>query len=183
MTANGTGEKKDGEVKHTGSKLVNRPTFIDYKQYKFLVMDAPTDQNLPAYVEALKKKNATWVVRACEGTYSVQPLLAAGIKVLECPFADGDPPPDSVRVKWLELVDQEFTTKPNSESCIAVHCVAGLGRAPALVAIALIEAGMEPLDAIAFIRKKRRGAINARQITYLETYKRRTAKGGCCVIM
>ena len=46
---------------------------------------------------------------------------------------------------------------------VGVHCVAGLGRAPVLVAIALIEAGMDPLDCIGFIRKKRRGALNNRQ--------------------
>lgn len=53
---------------------------------------------------------------------------------------------------------------------IAVHCVAGLGRAPVLVAIALIEMGMKPLDAIEFIRSKRRGAFNKPQIAYLVSF-------------
>jgi hypothetical protein len=35
------------------AKLVNRPTFLDYGNYRFLIMDAPTDQNLPAYIEVL----------------------------------------------------------------------------------------------------------------------------------
>lgn len=63
--------------------------------------------------------------------------------------------------------------------------MAGLGRAPVLVAIAMIEQGMEPLDAVQAIRAKRRGAINARQLHYLEhTYKRRGAGGaGGCIIM
>jgi protein tyrosine phosphatase type 4A len=55
---------------------------------------------------------------------------------------------------------------------IAVHCVAGLGRAPALVAIALIELlDMQPLDAVEFIRRKRRGSFNKPQIAYLDAYK------------
>jgi protein tyrosine phosphatase type 4A len=65
--------------------------------------------------------------------------------------------------------DEERKNEPNTT--IAVHCVAGLGRAPALVAIAMIEFGMEPLDAIEFIRRKRRGAFNKPQIAFLDHYK------------
>jgi protein tyrosine phosphatase type 4A len=35
---------------------------------------------------------------------------------------------------------------------VAVHCVAGLGRAPVLVAIALMELGMKYEDAVELIR-------------------------------
>jgi len=73
------------------------------------------------------------------------------------------------------------------QPAIAVHCVAGLGRAPVLVAVALIEyANYDPVSAVTFIRKHRRGAINEKQLLYLESYKRRTkgVDSGCaCVIM
>ena len=36
---------------------------------------------------------------------------------------------------------QEFLSDP--DTCIGVHCVTGLGRAPVLVATALIELGMK----------------------------------------
>lgn len=49
-------------------------------------------------------------------------------------------------------------------------------RAPVLVAIALIEGGMSPLDAVMYIRERRRGAINNRQLKFLESYKRRGSK-------
>jgi len=45
-----------------------------------------------------------------------------------------------------------------------------------LVVVALIEAGMPALDAVDYVRKKRRGAINNKQIQFLETYRRRAAK-------
>ncbi len=47
-----------------------------------------------------------------------------------------------------------------NEPKIGVHCVAGLGRAPLLVALALIYKGCPKFDAIELIRKKRPGALN-----------------------
>jgi|SaaInlStandDraft_5_1057022.scaffolds.fasta_scaffold189165_1 protein tyrosine phosphatase type IVA len=116
------------------------------------------------------------------------------------PFSDGEPPPADVINAWLSV-----SKTSNKESCVAVHCVAGLGRyvgrlqaavtsftltltlilfvcrAPVLVAISLIEGGMEPLDAVAYIRKHRRGAINSKQMKFLEEYKSHSS--GCCVVM
>jgi len=147
-------------------------------------MDAPTDTNLHLYLDVLQRKKARYVVRACEPSYATTPLTKAGIKVLEMSFPDGDPPPENIVNQWLKLVEQEFGQKSEEKSCIAVHCVAGLGRAPVLVAIALMEAGMDSFDAINFIRKKRRGALNARQIKYIEQYKpRSTSNNKKCLIM
>lgn len=64
---------------------------------------------------------------------------------------------------------------------IGVHCVAGLGRAPVLVAIALIEAGMSPLDSAIHVRAHRRGAINARQLKCIENYKRYSKSRLCAI--
>ena len=50
-----------------------------------------------------------------------------------------------------------------------------------LVAIALIEGGMDPLDAVHLIRSCRRGAINTKQLSFLESYRRRSKKDGCVV--
>ena len=73
---------------------------------------------------------------------------------------------------------------PIPEASIAAHCQAGLGRAPALVAIALMErGGLDPLDAIMYIRERRKGAFNAKQMAYLEAYnahRKKTPK--CCVV-
>ncbi len=81
----------------------------------------------------------------------------------------------------------ETYPKTTNKPTIAVHCVAGLGRAPVLVAIALIEfCKMEPVDAAEYIRKHRRGAINNTQLQWLEGYRRRYKSAhatSCCVVM
>ena len=43
---------------------------------------------------------------------------------------------------------------------IGVHCVAGLGRAPLLVALALVHKGCSRINAIELIRKNRPGSLN-----------------------
>lgn len=41
------------------------------------------------------------------------------------PFVDGDPPPENIIDSWVKLCKENFAA---GENCIAVHCVAGLGR-------------------------------------------------------
>lgn len=122
-------------------------------------------------------------------------------------FPDGAAPPPHVIYNWLNLVegvfsrdeqpfsagtdilvDQELrqpSPPPGSAPTIAVHCIAGLGRAPILVAIALIEYGMDALDSVYFIRQKRRGAINQKQLQFLESYysKRKKPHSKACFLM
>jgi len=56
-------------------------------------------------------------------------------------------------------------------------------RAPLLVAIALIEAGMSPEESVEFVRTKRRGALNAKQVKYVREYKRKSRKRAHCCIL
>ena len=72
-------------------------------------------------------------------------------------FDDGASPPQEIIDRWIALVHETFDKKPQSDPppCIAIHCVAGLGRAPVMVAIALVEHGMESIQAVTFIRERR----------------------------
>lgn len=185
----------------------SRPSLITIPNspMRFLIMDTPRANNLHLYIKECKKHNVTAVTRVCEEKlYEPTELLNAGIQLHELPYPDGHSPPEDVLDRWLDIVHQVFyesdhttaaaTTTGGSSTdqspCIAVHCVAGLGRAPVLVAIAMIEFGnMDPVEAVVKIRKVRRGAINDKQLNWLESYKKRykkhkgvSAGGGCCVI-
>ncbi|KAJ3105292.1 Protein tyrosine phosphatase type IVA 3 [Phlyctochytrium bullatum] len=162
-------------------------TSIPYRSMHFVVFDCPTETTLPLYIEELKARNVTDVVRVCEPTYDKGVMEENGISVHDWPFADGSIPPSNVVMGFLGLCDERFPGgiagagaqpehvegSPVEGPCIAVHCVAGLGRAPVLVAMALIEAGMEPLSAVEFVRRRRRGAFNSVQLSHLvESYKK-----------
>eukprot|EP01098_Paradermamoeba_levis_P016084 TRINITY_DN846_c0_g1_i2.p1 TRINITY_DN846_c0_g1~~TRINITY_DN846_c0_g1_i2.p1 ORF type:complete len:159 (-),score=42.43 TRINITY_DN846_c0_g1_i2:369-845(-) len=147
--------------------LPNPSTLIEYGELRFLIFEAPNETNLPAYLQEFQKHNVKNVVRVCEPTYSTGPLEQAGIKVHDWVFTDGDAPPKTVIRDWRTLVKG---LKGKGET-LGVHCVAGLGRAPVLVAISLIDAGMENLKAVEFIRSKRRGAINQKQLKFLVGFK------------
>ncbi|XP_044525250.1 protein tyrosine phosphatase type IVA 3 isoform X1 [Gracilinanus agilis] len=157
---------------------MNRPAPVEvcYKNMRFLITHNPTNATLNTFIEDLKKYGATTVVRVCEVTYDKTPLEKDGITVM-------------IVEDWLNLLKTKFFEDPGS--CVAVHCVAGLGRAPVLVALALIESGMKYEDAIQFIRQKRRGAINSKQLTYLEKYRPKQRlrfkdphnhKNKCCIM-
>jgi len=145
------------------------PSEISYKKMKFLITDRPNDLSMQNFIEELHKHNVKDVVRVCEPTYGTEELLKHGINVLDLVFDDGMYPPANVIETWFDLLRSRFKSDP--DSCVAVHCVAGLGRAPVLVAVALIELGMKYEDAVEFIRRKRRGAINAKQLQYLQKYR------------
>jgi len=158
------------------SRLQNPPTFIDHQCGRFLIMDAPTDANLSLYLEEARRLGVGTWVRCCEGcSYDPAKVAGAGISEHDLSFPDGEAPPLPLISRWLDLCFAD-------EATVAVHCVAGLGRAPLLVAIALIEAGVDAGDAVDFIRKRRRGAINKVQLKYVLEYKP-TRRKDKCVLM
>lgn len=158
-------------------QLANKPSKVEYKNLKFMIIDRPTEYNLPAYIKELKENGVTALVRVCEPTYSPAPVESAGISMQDCPFDDGtEPPPDVIKV-WRQVV-KKHSSEGNR---VAIHCVAGLGRAPVMVAIALIDKGLDFTDAVELIRKERKGAINRRQLDFLRTYKPKSGTSKCCV--
>ncbi|XP_065600776.1 protein tyrosine phosphatase type IVA 2 isoform X1 [Cyrtonyx montezumae] len=166
-------------------KRFRAPVEISYDGMRFLITHNPTNATLSRFIEELKKYGVTTLVRVCDATYNKAPIEKEGIQFLDWPFDDGAPPPSEIVDDWLNLLKIKF--REESGCCVAVHCVAGLGRAPVLVALALLECGMKYEDAVQFIRQKRRGAFNSKQLLYLEKYRPKMrlrfkdANSHCCV--
>jgi protein tyrosine phosphatase type 4A len=155
----------------TGKIIRPAPAEIEFKNMRFLITEQPQDATLQNYIKILQEHHVTHLVCATDPTYKTDDIGLVGVRFTEMPFPDGSPPTTEIIDQWLTLVNKEFASNP--EMCVGVHCVTGLGRAPVLVAVALIELGMKYEDAVELIRKKRRGAINSRQLEFLAKYKRR----------
>lgn len=165
---------------------------IPYLGMRFVVSGTPMEDTLAAYCEHWKSLNVVRVVRMTE-----RPSYDAArstIPVTDIPFPDGNVPDRESTKKWLQVVAEVYGTPskqkkqfkgkktPDDAPAIAVHCVAGLGRSPLLVAIALLEYGYgKPLEVISYIRSKRKNAINQPQMEFLKKYK--PVMGSSCLIM
>lgn len=167
--------------------MLNKFTEIAWRDYHFVITDSPNSVSQHDYVSKLQRLNVTRFVRTCELTYDEEIFKDGGITTYVKPmqdmhFPDGAFPPRSVLAKWFFLVQEVCNVE---KSCVAVHCMAGLGRAPLLVALSLIEAGCDYLDAVRLVRERRPGAINAHQIDILRRYRRKNSmkQKACCQVM
>nr|XP_034346277.1 protein tyrosine phosphatase type IVA 2-like isoform X2 [Arvicanthis niloticus] len=120
------------------------PVEICYDNMRFLITHNPTNNTMNKFTEELKNYGVTTLVRVCDATYDKTLVEKSGIRVLDLPYDDGAPPPDEIVDNWLGLLKNKFREEPGS--CVAVHCMAGLGR-------------------------KRRGAFNTKQLLFLEHYR------------
>jgi len=164
------------------AQFLNNPSMTElrYKDLRFLITDSPNDENVPSFIEAFLKYGVTALVRVSEKIYDTKPFEAAGIKIYSLEYPDGSAPDSIIRDKWLNIV------RENKNGCIAVHCVHGLGRSPVLIAMALREAGMSRQESIDFVRSRRRGSFNVRQLEFLQNYQsghRLVHKHAGCLLM
>ncbi len=61
--------------------LTSKPTFIEWKNLRFLIMDAPKESNLHLYLKECEKHHVTTLVRISEPTYDKAEVEKAGISL------------------------------------------------------------------------------------------------------
>jgi protein tyrosine phosphatase type IVA len=139
------------------------------KNFTFILSDCPAPAALPSFITTLASHACHDLVRiSAIDSYDPNVLISAGISIHEMQFVDGSvPPPDLVK-KYFDLIDKLLA---NNTNILAIHCVSGIGRAPLLIAMVLIRSGMDRMDAIEFMRSKRRGAINKIQLDWILSKK------------
>lgn len=135
---------------------------------RLLITRVPTTVELPGFPAALAAAGVSDLVVVTERAFPAAPLEAAGITVTDLPWENGLPPPPNVVAAWLALVN-------SAKGVVACACMGGLGRAPTLVATALVERGVSVAEAVGVVRARRRGAINGVQMGWLWAYVPGTA--------
>ena len=143
-------------------------SIVEHHKHKFIIFDSPTDSNLNKYLENLNKLKTQIIVRTCQPGYD---KINSNIPVFDLYIKDGSTPDKKILTEWTNILTEY--------SIIGVHCVAGLGRAPLLVTLALINSGVKPLVAITLVRKRRPYALNPRQVEFVLQYRTRRS---CCLI-
>ncbi|KXS20215.1 phosphatases II [Gonapodya prolifera JEL478] len=138
----------------------------------FVITDCPSDKTIDSYVDVFRQYGVKDVVRICDETvYKKEGFESHGVTVHDnMKFEDGGVPSDDVIRSWRLLVDTlSRATQASSDQgpALAVHCVSGVGRAPVLVCMTLVDAGIDPIDAIEIVRKRRRGSLNKKQVNWL----------------
>ncbi|KAI8854948.1 protein-tyrosine phosphatase-like protein [Chytridium lagenaria] len=160
-------QNSDGGVTHYS--VIEHPSLT----VRFLVTDCPSDGNLLGdYLPLFQEQNVKVLFRLCDpAVYNPNPLIQAGILVKDdLAFEDGSVPSPELVESYRSFMS-DFAAS-SAGSSVAVHCVSGIGRAPILAAIALIDAGLDRYDVVDLIRAKRRGAFNKRQLEWILDAKR-----------
>lgn len=138
---------------------------INYNNLNIYITSSPNEYSLDCFIDKIKTYNINHVIRVCSPMYDKNKLIKKNINFYDMEFEDGTIPSHIIIKNWLEII------RFHHNEPILIHCIAGLGRAPLLVTILLIEQGMNNLEAIEYIRKVRPGALNSKQIGWLIKYK------------
>ncbi len=91
-------------------------------------------------------------VNLTEGSWDRDWSSGSGIECIHFPVEDMTIPDKMELRKVLERIDMH-------EGPVMVHCAAGIGRTGTLIGVYLVHHGMDPMDAIRTVRKKRPGSI------------------------
>ncbi|KAB0366314.1 hypothetical protein FD754_010470 [Muntiacus muntjak] len=133
------------------------PMEVTHKKMRFVITHNPTNVALNKVTEELKKYGGTTIGKCVKKLMTLTLSDKEGIQVLNWHFENGTQPSH-------QIVDD------HRGCCIAVRCIAGLGRVPVLVTLAVTEGGMKYEDAAQFIRQKWLGAFNSKPLLYLEKH-------------
>jgi protein tyrosine phosphatase type IVA len=145
---------------------------------------APKASSIEDFSRFMKEKGVTDILCFCKPTYDHSIFNNYAINFHNLEFDDGASPSKEVIDKFDSTIDEIFNStfnsiltttvshpgKQNSYRVINInmHCQAGIGRAPTLLAYIMISRfAWDPFECIDMIRNKRRGCFNKKQAQWI----------------
>jgi protein tyrosine phosphatase type 4A len=133
--------------------------YILYNKFRVYFGPSPNSNNLNIFLDKLKKYNIYMIVRLCESSYS---LPSDMIQIQNLPIPSCIPSKEVIR-QWNDILD-------SINGNIYIHCESGLGRAPTMIAIALLQKEVEPHNTIQILRKINKNLFNNIQLKFIFNY-------------
>lgn len=121
---------------------------------RLLATALPANHEIPRLAEL----GITTIIALLEYPPAPDVALRHGVTWSHLPYADMTPPSDELITEFIALLNHAFA----HERKVAVHCLAGLGRTGTLISCYLVDEGMTPTQAIAYVRARRPGSVQTR---------------------
>lgn len=114
------------------------------------------------------KEGITTSINLTESPWPADWIEGSRIRHHHFPVIDMSVPTEIVAKDIISLID-------SGPGPVMIHCAAGIGRTGTVIALYLVDHGMEPEKAISYVRKKRYGSV---QTLSQEMMVRRWAASG-----
>ena len=106
-------------------------SIIMTKNVEFILTDNPS-HNMLEFNNFCRLRSVNYIIRISKDKYNID----NNIIVKDLFFNDGDYPPDSVINEFNNFIEE--CKNKFVRPVIVIHCTAGLGRAPCLIALEMI---------------------------------------------
>lgn len=157
-------------------------SIIITKRIEFILIDSPNDTNIEEFNEILHNYPVNYIVRITNDKYKLDEKNS-NIIIKDLYFEDGEFPPEHILDEFEEFLTE--CKKKYKYPVVAIHCKSSYGRAPCLIASEMMHTGMfsNKYQVVEYIRDRRPGCFNTKQLHWVLTYTRANKPNKCCIIM
>ena len=151
--------------------VIFKETEIKTRDLTFIITECPNESQMNLFNNILERNSVKYIIRINKDCYSKELIKDQSIIIKDFYFTDGDYPPNEI-IQEYNLFIKEITLKHKFKPVILIHCVASLGRSPTIIALQLInENQLSRMYIVEYIRSKRHGALNSKQLHWILDYR------------
>ena len=147
-------------------------TEIQIGVIKYFITECPRIDQLKEFKYIIIKNKVNILIRILEPyqLYNISDIPDLTVENFTN-FQDGLVPTKEIIDRYIHIIEDAKKRYKNPN--ILVHCLSSLGRCPTLIAVSMIEENprVDHCDVITYIRKKRPGAFNSKQIKWILNLK------------